>query len=71
MACTGTSCGVEKSSVTSHREGLEALSRNLAQLSQAAGYLALQARNDHVEVVREQFSEMKELLATCEQFMGA
>jgi hypothetical protein len=67
MACTDAGCSIDKSPVTRHREGLENLSRNLNQLSQAAGYLALQAQNDHVEVVREQFSEMRELLAACEQ----
>jgi len=55
--------------VVSHREALESLSRILSRLSQSARFLALQARNDHVEVVVEEFPEMTGLLATCEEYL--
>lgn len=48
-----------------HREQLENISRSLTNLSRSAAFFALQAKNDHVEVVVEGFSEITELLAAC------
>jgi hypothetical protein len=55
------------SDVTLHRLKLEGIAQSLYQLSQTAGYYALQTKNDHSTMLEEGLPEMRVLLLNVEQ----